>query len=460
MPDPPPSPGLTHPNPLSEQDRQALYDDIAGYHASQMLPSSEEQKRIFESFDLAVAAEQQRFATGEDMSSPRTPARQPVVDVPDGKGQTPPSSRKDSALPRGDLRPAPQASPSRKGPVWSSRASSSPVARSPSRPEGGTSFGAVAAKARERREAAANAAESRNASKKAYRKAHLKAAPPAIATSPRQTRSKTQAVPPQKPGSPLSRVRHMDDPLSPQISTAQLPGGSTPGLDPHHSGVVGSALQTLMANKEALPAELQGQLVRFAAAPPVAPQVAPPSPAVVVLTPGQKGAETKRRKKAEAEASRSTGSAAGGKDNHRNVPDQPMLISSSPQHSDDDYEDSDGSELAFQLRRRDARRGAAVPVGVDAPAAGAGVEGPPADQQGPPAAREPTPEVDLDVENLPNPRHFSMNDRHIPCLYCIKVMAQDPNKTCTFTGPDKACEECRTKKRGYCQAVSGPFTFL
>jgi hypothetical protein len=40
-----------------------------------------------------------------------------------------------------------------------------------------------------------------------------------------------------------------------------------------------------------------------------------------------------------------------------------------------------------------------------------------------------------------------------PCLTCIKVIAQDPTKTCTHKTKYQSCDECRSKRVGYCQEV-------
>lgn len=89
-----------------------------------------------------------------------------------------------------------------------------------------------------------------------------------------------------------------------------------------------------------------------------------------------------------------------------------------------------------------AASSASVPGAVPAHAPGAVAALPPG-----------TPERDEDVEALPNRRGFALEPGSSPCLVCMKVIAQDPTKECTYPNRYQSCDTCRVKRLGYCQPV-------
>ena len=337
---------------------------------------------------------------------------------------------------------------------WVTRASSTASAAAVSPPQKERpDFASIASKVRERR---GSVQQARKASKDAARKSRSSTQTPGKqASEGRLTRSSVrQSAPP--PSSPLAQP-----PLSLGGNAVVDPSSSVrlPNLFP--------SVDALLAHQSQLPVSLRQQLSLYAAsnlgerapAPVTGQPVTAPgaASAPVRLTPGQKAAATRKRNKEEKAAKAA----------------ETVLISSSPSGQRDASEGSGpvrggrreapeeiysgesdvSTDVEFQPARRGRRAGTGVSFEERADAEDADEDHSVPDS---PANRPQTPDYnpDVDVMNLPNPRGLTMAAGRTPCLACIKIMAQDPDKECTYQTAHHSCDQCRKKRRGYCQPVS------
>jgi hypothetical protein len=212
---------------------------------------------------------------------------------------------------------------------------------------------------------------------------------------------------------------------------------------------VDPAVNTLLST--VLPDELRKQLQLYAAVGPVPPGMIPSRPPVVAPEDIRVSSAAPGPPAAAKPTKKATGPSRSKKAAEKVVPakasKRPAPVAAETSRRLRSRVDP-GPRQASRSSGRAPRD--AAPVAADPPvAAGAGGDVPAPD--GPHTPQEIHHD---DVEQLPNPRGLVIRPYSTPCLTCVKVIAQDPTKTCTFKGPYKSCLECAAKHLGYCQAVS------
>ena len=296
-----------------------------------------------------------------------------------------------------------------------------------------------------------------------------KAAGPARKPNTRASARAQSAEQPRLSGSPPipSPLRSMETasslPVENTASTARNPPPvPEPGLTPNASvdPAVGNLLSTV------LPDELRRQLELYASADSMA------APGVVRSRPRSLAAVSGETDRGEAggppvvspavrvrdkPAKKATGPSRSKKAVEKTAPSKPAkrpapVVSESPRRLRSRVGPGpEGNPRGSGRGSRATAAGAAPPAAGAAPPVAVDVDESVADDDDGP--HTPQEVHHADVEQLPNPRGLTIRPYSTPCLTCVKVIAQDPTKTCTFKGPYKSCLECSAKHLGYCQAV-------